>query len=160
MADLTPRSELIAVGETVPDFTLTTDAREEWTLSDAVKKGDVVLCFFPFAFTSVCATEMKCITDEMSQWETNGATVVGVSCDSFAALAAWKEQMGYKQTLLSDIHRTVCKAMGLYWQDLNVASRGTVIIAQDASGAGKVTWSQGREPGSAMEWTQVVGQLA
>lgn len=156
---LHPRTTLIATGEIAPDFTLTDSNRKEWKLSDAVKKGDVVLCFFPLAFTSVCSTEMKCVNDEMATWEKKGAQVIGVSCDSFAALKAWGEQMGLKQVLLSDIHRQVCKAYGLYWADLNVSSRGTVVIGKSADGKGKVKWSQGRQPGNAMKWDEVMAWL-
>lgn len=160
MTTLTPRTRAIAAGETAPDFVLKDQNRAEWRLSDAVKKGDVVLCFFPLAFTGVCATEMKCVDTEMAAWSGKGATVVGVSCDSFATLKAWADQLGLKQTLVSDMHREVCKAYGLYWADLNVSTRGTVVIGQSPTGVGKVKWAQAREPGKAMTWDEVIAQLA
>lgn len=153
------RESLIQPGETAPDFELQDQHRRPWRLSEAVKRGDVVLCFFPFAFTGVCSAEMKCVTDEIDRWRGGGAEVVGVSCDSTAALKAWAEQMGLEQTLLSDMHRRVCRAYGLYWPELNVARRGTVVIGGDASGVGKVKWSQGREPGVAMDFSEVLGRI-
>jgi peroxiredoxin len=102
---------------------------------------------------------MKCVTEEMNKWQAKGATVVGISCDSFATLKAWAEQEGYKQTLLADMHRQVCKAYGLYWADLNVSSRGTVVIGQDASGRGKVQWVQAREPSKAMNFDEVLANV-
>jgi peroxiredoxin len=158
--NLAPRSSPLAVGDAAPDFTLKTQDRADWTLSEEVKKGDVVLCFYPLAFTSVCSTEMRCVNDEMAKWAAKGATVVGVSCDSFAANKAWAEQMGLKQTLLSDLHRAVCKAYGLYWADLNVSQRGTVVIGKSADGKGRVKWVQARQPGNAMDWETVVAQIA
>jgi peroxiredoxin len=158
-ADLQARTTPIAVGEIAPDFTLTTQDRAEWKLSDAVKKGDVVLAFYPLAFTGVCSTEMKCVSDDFSTWSEKGATVVGVSCDSFAANKAWAEKEGYKQTLLSDLHREVCKGFGLYWADLNVSSRGTVVIKQSADGKGKVSFVQARPPGQAMAWNDILAQV-
>jgi peroxiredoxin len=158
--NLAPRSSPLSVGDAAPDFTLKTQDRSDWTLSEEVKKGDVVLCFYPLAFTSVCSTEMKCVNDEMAKWAAKGATVVGVSCDSFAANKAWAEQMGLKQTLLSDLHRAVCKAYGLYWADLNVSQRGTVVIGKSADGKGRVKWVQARQPGNAMDWETVVAQIA
>lgn len=155
-----PRSTLIAQGETAPDFTISTQDREDWSLAEAVKKSDVVLCFFPFAFTGVCATEMECLSKEMQRWQDAGATAVGVSCDSFAALKAWADREGYTNTMLSDIHRTVCKAYGLYWADMNVAQRGTIIIAQSDDGVGTVRWSQAREPGAAMDTGEVIAAMA
>ncbi|MBC7773062.1 MAG: redoxin domain-containing protein [Pyrinomonadaceae bacterium] len=156
---LRPHLTPITVGEVAPNFTLKDQLRADWNLADAVKKGDVVLCFFPLAFTSVCSTEMKCVNDEMGKWEAKGATVVGISCDSFAALKAWADQMGLKQTLLADMHREVCKAYGLYWPDLNCSSRGTIVIGQDASGTGKVLWVQAREPGKAMTFEEVLAHV-
>jgi peroxiredoxin len=156
----TPRDTLIQAGDTAPGFTISTQDREDWALSDAVKKGDVVLCFFPFAFTGVCATEMECLSKEMKRWTDAGATPVGISCDSFAALKAWAERDGFTNTMLSDIHRAVCKAYGLYWSELNVAQRGTVIIGQSDDGVGTVRWAQAREPGNAMDLDEVLAAMA
>lgn len=156
---LRPHITPVTVGESAPDFTLKDQNRADWKLADAVIKGDVVLCFFPLAFTGTCSTEMKCVNDEISKWQSKGATVVGISCDSFAALKAWADQMGLKQTLLADMHREVCKAYGLYWADLNCSTRGTVIIGRDASGAGKVKWIQAREPGKAMTFDEVLSHV-
>jgi peroxiredoxin len=138
---LTPRDTILPPGSTAPDFELQTQHRQAWKLSNALKEGEVVLCFFPMAFTGVCASEMKCLSSEMAKWKAKGAQVVGLSGDSSAALKAWADAEGYTHTLLSDMHRSVCKAYGLYWADLNVAWRGTVIIGRD----GKVKWSQKRE---------------
>ena len=138
---------------------LKTQAKEEWTLADAVKQGDVVLCFFPLAFSGVCETEMKCVNDEISKWQDKGAQVVGISCDSFFALKAWADQLGLKQTLLADMHRTVCKAYGLHWEDLNVSHRGTIVIGQSDDGQGTVKWAQTREPANAMDFDAVLGQV-
>lgn len=156
---LKPRDRFIAAGDAVPDFTLQDQDRKEWKLSDAARKGDVVLCFFPFAFTGVCGTEMKCISAEMAQWQKKGATVVGVSCDSPFVLKEWAAKEGFQHTMLSDLHRQVCKALGIYWADMNVAGRGTVIVT--ASGGGlKVKWAQQREIKNAMSWDEVLAAVA
>lgn len=156
---LTPRSSVITVGEIAPDFTLKTQDRADWTLSNELRKGDVVLCFYPLAFTGVCSTEMKCVTAEMGAWSAKGAQVVGISCDSFAANKAWADAEGLKQVLLCDMHREVCKAFGLFWADLNVSQRGTVVIGKSADGKGKVKFVQARQPGNAMNWNEVLAQL-
>ena len=82
---------MLKPGLTAPEFTLPDQAKANWTLSDHVRTGDVVLCFFPFAFTGVCSVEMRCISDEMAKWAAKGATVVGVSCDSMFANKAWAD---------------------------------------------------------------------
>lgn len=156
---LKPRDRFIAAGDAVPDFTLQDQDRKEWKLSEAARKGDVVLCFFPFAFTGVCGTEMKCISAEMAQWQKKGATVVGVSCDSPFVLKEWAAKEGFKHTMLSDLHRQVCKAMGIYWADMNVAGRGTVIVTSSGGGL-KVKWAQQREIKNAMSWDEVLAAVA
>lgn len=157
---LTPRDTPIRVGETAPDFTLTDQSRAEWKLTDALKKGDVVLCFYPMDFSPVCTTEMKCVTDEMERFAGKGAQVVGVSCDSFFVHRAWAESLGLKQTLLADMHRQVCRAYGMYFAPLNVASRGTVVIGRDPSGVGRVKWVQAREIKDAMKAEDVIAAIS
>ncbi len=152
---LKPRETILNVGDIAPDFTLPDQNRADWRLSDALKKGPVVLSFYPMSFTGVCGTEMKCISAEKNKWEGKGQ-VVGISCDSFAVQKAWSDAEGLKQPLLADMHRAVCKAYGLYLPDLNIAWRGTVIVGQD----GKVTWSQKREIKNAMNFDEVLVALA
>ncbi len=158
-ATLSPRSTPIGVGDAAPDFTLKAQDKNDWRLADALRTGDVVLCFYPMDFSPVCSTEMKCVTDEMRRWQDMGATVVGVSCDSFFVHEAWANQLGLTHTLLADMHREVCKAYGFYWPDLNVASRGTVLIGQSDDGSGTVKWVQSREIPQAMEMDELIGQL-
>ncbi|MCA9294766.1 MAG: redoxin domain-containing protein [Phycisphaerales bacterium] len=159
-ATLTPRTNPIAAGEIAPDFTLKDQDKNEWTLSAALEEGDVVLCFYPMAFSGVCSTEMKCVTDDFAKFEKAGATVVGISTDSFFANKAWREQLGLKQTLLADMHRQVCKAYGFYFPDLNVSSRGTVIISGDPANRGKVKWVQARELPNAMALDDVLAAIS
>lgn len=154
---LKPRDTVIAPGETAPDFELPTDAwGKTWKLSDALKQGDAVLSFFPFAFTGVCGTEMSCITKDLGALGAKGAQVVGVSTDGPPSLAEWKKQLGLTQTLLSDNFRQVSKAYGLYWPEHNVSWRGTVIIGKD----GKVKWSQKREIKQAFSPQELLAHLS
>lgn len=157
--DLTPRDTPIGVGDTAPDFTLTDQDRNEWRLSDAVKAGDVVLCFYPMDFSPVCSAEMKCVSEELDKYANRGAQVVGISCDSFFVHKAWSDAIGLEHTLLADMHRAVCRAYGLYFPDLNVASRGTVIIGRNPDGKGRVKWVQARPIREAMKSDQIFAAL-
>lgn len=157
---LTPRSSPLSTGDTIPDFTLQTQDRAEWKLSDAVKKGDVILCLFPFAFTGVCGTEMKCITKDMQDWHAKGAQVVGLSCDSPFTLKAWAAAEGFSHTLLSDQHRAVTKALGTFWADMNTTSRATVVIPKNPAGLAKAKFVEVRQPGNAMAWDKVLAMIA
>ena len=151
-----PRQSPIQVGDKAPEFTLKDQDRNDVSLSNLLAKGgDVVISFYPLAFTSVCGDEMKCYTSDRPQFESKNATVVGISCDSFAANKAWAEQEKLGITLLADMHREVCKAYGFYWADLNVASRGTVVVGSD----GVVKWVSSREPGQAIDTADVLTEL-
>lgn len=153
---LTARDTPIEVGETAPDFTLLDQNREEVSLKSLLEKGgDVVLSFYPLDFTSVCTTEMTCLSRDLAQFADRQATVVGISCDSFAAHKAFAEQEKLNIPLLADMHRQVCRAYGLYWPELNVASRGTVVVGA----GGKVKWVEAREPGSAFTLETVLGHV-
>lgn len=154
------RSTPVAAGDTIADFTLPDQDRKDWRLSDAAKRGDVVLCFFPFAFTGVCGTEMKCITTEMASWQQKGATVVGISCDSSFVQKAWANAEGFKHTILSDQHRQVCRALGLYWADMNTTHRATVVVGKSADGKLTAKWVQTREPRNGMSWDEVLAHVA
>ena len=156
----THRDSFVKAGETIESFTLQDQDRKEWSLAAAARKGDVVLCFFPFAFTGVCGTEMKCISAEMASWQKKGATVVGVSCDSPFTLKEWANKEGFKHTLLSDLHRRVCQSLGIYWPDMNVSGRGTVIVGKSADGKLRVKWAQKREIGAGMKWEEVLAAVA
>ncbi len=152
---LTSRQTVLMPGDAAPDFSLMDQDRKTRKLSELVGKRGAMLCFFPFAFTSVCASEMECVASELSKAREDGLEVVGISCDSFAALKAWADQLGLQQVLLADLHREVCRAYGLYWADMNVAHRGTVVV-EKVGGQLKVKWSEAREPGQAMDFDGVL----
>lgn len=157
--ELPPRSEPIATNDPAPDFTLLDQHRNEWTLSDALTRGDVALCFYPMDFSPVCSTEMTCVNDEFDRWQDKGIQVVGISCDSFFTHQAWAESIGLKQTLLADMHRAVSKAYGFYWPDLNVSGRGTVLVGKGEDGSPVVRWVQHREIKDAMNIDDLLTQI-
>ncbi len=154
--NLKPRETPIRIGEPAPDFVLPDQNRADWRLSDALKKGDAVLCFYPLDFSPVCSTEMKCVTDDLARYAAKGAQVVGISCDSFYAHKAWADQLGLKQTLLADMHRAVCRAYGIYFAPLNVSGRATIIVGQN----GNVKWAQARELKDPMKPEDVLAAIS
>jgi len=157
--ELPVRSQPIEAGHAAPDFTLMTQDREEWTLSEALQEGDVALCFYPMDFSPVCSTEMKCVAEEFDAWKDKGVQVVGVSCDSFFTHEAWAKDLGLKQTLLADMHRAVSKGYGFYWPDMNISSRGTVLVTKGQDGTPTVKWVQSREIKDAMDLNDLMAQV-
>lgn len=152
--ELEARSAPVQVGDIAPNFALLDQEASIWHLSDAVKAGGVVLCFFPMAFTPVCESEMKCITAELGQWSEKNVRMVGISCDTSPTLEAWSRVLGLNHKLLSDIHRSVSKAYGLYWPEMNISHRGTIIIGA----SGKVCFTQIRPFGETMDMDYVLGR--
>ena len=82
----------VDVGAKAPDFTLHNQDRENVTLSEELKKGPVVLAFFPAAFSSVCQPEMCTFRDRRRRPDQGQRQVLGVSTDTFFTLKAWGDQ--------------------------------------------------------------------
>jgi peroxiredoxin len=125
-----------AVGDTAPDFTLTNQDRTPVTLSEELKKGPVVLAFFPAAFSGTCTKEMCTFRDSMSQFNGVSANVLGISTDTFFSLKAWADDERLTFPLLSDYNKTVINEYGVVNPDMiglkNIAKRATFVI--DRSG--------------------------
>src|SRR5919204_5898229 len=126
----------LVIGEKAPDFTLTSQDRTPVTLSDELKKGPVVLAFFPAAFSGTCTKEMCTFRDSMSELNRMSANVLGVSTDTFFALKAWADAQRFTFPLLSDYNKTVIAQYGVVNPDMiglhNIAKRATFVI--DRSG--------------------------
>jgi len=89
------------VGDVAPDFTLYSDEKEAWTLSEHRGKN-VVLLFFPAAFSGTCTTELNTINNDLARFNSANATVVGISTDSPFSLAEFKSVNALNFPLLSD----------------------------------------------------------
>jgi peroxiredoxin len=122
----------VEVGAKAPDFTLPNQDRENVTLSDELKKGPVVVAFFPAAFSSVCQTEMCTFRDSTAELGKTGARVLGISTDTFFALKAWGDQHKLNFPLLSDYNKDVIGKYGVTNPDMiglkNIAKRAVFVI--------------------------------
>ncbi|MDZ7680333.1 MAG: redoxin domain-containing protein [Fodinibius sp.] len=90
-----------------PDFTLQNTEGQEITLSDFRAKKNVVLLFFPLAFTGTCTKELCTTRDNMKLYNSLDAEVIAISVDSFFTLKEFKKGHNLNFTLLSDFNRTV-----------------------------------------------------
>ena len=104
----------VKVGDMAPDFTLEDQDKKPVTLSSFKGKKNVVLAFYPLDWSPVCTNENTCFSNDLPRFEDSDSVVLGISTDSTFCHKAWKEHLKLRQTLLSDIKRTVCKAYGLY----------------------------------------------
>lgn len=109
----------LQIGDPAPDFTLVskgTDGPELVSLKDLTSKGNLVLLFFPMAFTSVCTQEFCDISKETPTYDGLQATVVGISGDNPFAQEAWAQQEGITVPLLSDYEHAAAKAYGVAYE--------------------------------------------
>jgi len=122
----------VEVGAKAPDFTLPNQDREPVTLSEQVKRGPVVLAFFPAAFSGTCTTEMCTFRDSAATLNKVGATVLGVSVDTFFALKAWGDAQKLNFPLLSDFNKDVMAKYGVVNPDMiglkGIAKRSIFVI--------------------------------
>ena len=128
---------VVEVGSKAPDFTLVNQDRENVTLSEELKKGNVVLAFFPGAFSGTCTKEMCNFRDTMSNFAKVNANVLGISTDTFFALKAWRDQQHFEFPLLSDYNKEVIGAYGVVNPDMiglkNIAKRAVFVIDKGGS---------------------------
>ena len=97
----------LSISQTAPDFTLFNSEIKKVSLSDFKDIKNVLLLFFPLAFTGTCTKELCDIRDDIARYNIANAQVLGISVDSVFTLAKYKEEQGYNFPLLSDFNKDV-----------------------------------------------------
>ncbi len=126
------------VGDAAPDFTLLDAQGAEVSLAGLAGRR-VILYFYPAAMTPGCTTEACDFSAAKPELDLAGVSVIGVSPDATAKLAAFTEKSGLDVTLLSDPDRTVLKAYGAYGEKQNYGRtvmgviRSTFVIGPDGT---------------------------
>lgn len=125
----------IPVGSKAPDFCLKSKQASgvvDVRLSDYLGKRNVVLLFFPLAFTGVCTKEMCDVSAGLNAYKALNAEVIGISVDSPFAQEAWAQKENITITLASDLNKTTAKAYGVLLDDLlgfgSTAARAAFVI--------------------------------
>lgn len=113
----------IEPGQKAPDFSLYDSAKNKVTLSD-LRGKNVVLLFFPFAFTSVCTKELCSVRDNINDYEKLNAQVLGISVDSHYTLARYKQDQSLNFSLLSDFNKEVSSAYGVLYEKFGLDMKG------------------------------------
>jgi len=109
----------IQIGDKAPDFTLVTKTAEGpqiVKLSEQIGKSNIVLLFFPMAFTGGCTTEMCEISAGIGEYDALDAKVFGISGDNPFAQEAWATKENITVSLLSDYEHTVAEAYGVAYE--------------------------------------------
>jgi peroxiredoxin (alkyl hydroperoxide reductase subunit C) len=151
----------IAVGTQAPDFTLRDQNNQEVTLSSFRGEKNVLLVFYPLAFTGVCEGEMCGVRDNLSAYQGDDVQVLTVSVDSVFTHKTWGEREGFDFPLLSDFwpHGAVADTYGVFDEDKGIANRGTFVI--DTSGV--VRFAEMNLPGEPRDqaaWQKALADLA
>jgi peroxiredoxin len=105
----------IKVGQPAPPFKLIDTNRQELTL-DQFKSKNLLLLFFPFAFTGTCTKELCAIRDSLHDYAALNAEVVAVSVDSIHSLRRYKDDQQFNFTLASDFNKEVSAAYGALYE--------------------------------------------
>ncbi len=129
----------ISVGDTAPDFTLRDQNGADISLADFKGQKNVVLVFYPFAFSGICTGELCEIRDNLGAFVSDDVQVLAISCDHMFSQRAWADKEAYFFPLLSDFwpHGEVARAYGVFNERAGAALRGTFLIDRD----GVVAWS-------------------
>lgn len=125
----------ITKGMQAPDFTLRNTEKQKITLNE-LKGKNVVLLFFPLAFTSVCTAELCNVRDNLSLYNNTNAVVFGISVDSLYTLGKFKEEQHLNFDLLSDFNKEVSVAYDAIYETFSndmkgVSKRAAFVIDKD-----------------------------
>ncbi len=131
---------MVDVGDEAPDFELADQDRQPVRLSSFRGAKNVVLVFYPLAFTGTCQGELCAIRDSIEDFSGDDVVTLAVSVDSAAVHKKWADEQAYTFPLLSDFwpHGAVAKQYGVLQEDLGLALRGTFIIDKQGTVAYKV----------------------
>lgn len=118
-----------------PDFSLFNTEKKKITLSE-LKGKNVVLLFFPLAFTSTCTAELCSMRDNLTKYNNLNAEVFGISVDSLFSLGKFKEEQKINFELLSDFNKTASKSYNTIYDSFvfemeGVSKRSAFVIDKD-----------------------------
>ncbi len=139
---------MLQVGDAAPDFELLDEEGKPTRLS-SFRGRNVVLVFFPAAFSPICTRELKQIASRDAEFQREQAAVIGVSVDNKWSLKAFKRDEGLTATLLSDFHPkgNVSQKYGVFMGETGYAKRGTFVIDKEGILRG-ITIKEPKEPRS------------
>lgn len=142
-------------GEPAPDFELTADDGETVRLSDLRGEKNVVLAFFPAAFSPVCTAELEGFRDLYDEFEGLDTEVFGISTDNRWSLAAFRDELELPFPLLSDFHRTVSPGFDALYEERNHTRRVIAVVDK----VGTLAHLEEFEPTTCPDAAQVLGKV-
>ncbi|MEW2018053.1 peroxiredoxin [Rhodococcus sp. NPDC076796] len=151
----------IEVGAVAPDFTLKDQNNQLVTLSSYRNVKNVLLVFYPLAFTGTCQGELCKVRDELPTFENDETAILAISVGPPPTHKIWAAEQGYTFPLLSDFwpHGEVAQAYGVFNDTAGFANRGTFVV--DKSGI--VRFAEMNGPGEARDsssWAEALAQVS
>ena len=127
----------VTVGQAAPNFALLNTEKQPVSL-EQYKGKNVLILFFPLAFTGVCTTELCNIRDNIGVYNNANAEVLGISVDSLFTLGKFKEEQNLNFQLLSDFNKDTAAAYGALYENFvldmrGVAKRSAFIVDKDGN---------------------------
>ena len=113
----------IKIGQQAPEFSLFDTERKKVNLSD-FKGKNVLILFYPQAFSSTCTKELCSVRDDIGRYNNANAEVLGISVDSVFTLKRYKEEQGYNFPLLSDFNKEVSAAYDSLYENWILEMKG------------------------------------
>lgn len=146
------------VGAQAPDFTLKDQNQQLVTLSAFRGEKNVLLVFFPLAFTGICQGELDQVRDHLPSYAGEDSVVLAISVGPPPTHKVWATESGFLFPVLSDFwpHGAVSQAFGVFNEDTGFSNRGTFVI--DKSGI--IRFAEMKAPGEARDQQLWVDALA
>jgi len=114
---------LLQIGQIAPDFTLFDSDKKKVSLNEH-RGENVLLLFFPFAFSSICTAELCTVRDNISKYDSVQAKVFGISVDSLYTLAKFKIDQNLNFTLLSDFNKEISYTYEAFYETFSYGMKG------------------------------------
>ena len=145
----------IEVGDIAPDFELEDQNGKKVRLSQYRDKKNVLLAFFPFAFSPVCTNEMGDLKVNEERILKLGAQILAASVDSTWSEKAFAKELGVKFPILGDFKKQVVPLYGALYEDKGFARRTVFVIDKQ----GRVAYKREYEPGTQPNIDEVLALL-
>ncbi len=148
----------LSIGDEAPDFTLRDQNGADVSLSALTADRNVVVVFYPWAFSGICTGELDEIRDHLERFVSDDLQVVCISCDAIFSVRAWADIQGYFFPLLSDAwpHGAVARAYGVLNERTGAALRGTFLVGRD----GRIAWTLINGTGEQRDFSDLPTQVA
>ncbi|GAB2674292.1 peroxiredoxin [Nocardia goodfellowii] len=150
----------LEIGAVAPDFTLKDQNNQDVTLSSFRGKKNVLIVFYPLAFTGICQGELCKVRDELPKFQNEDHEILAISVGPPPTHKIWASEQGYVFPLLSDFwpHGAVAQAYGVFNEKSGCPNRGTFVVDK----TGHIRFSEMNGPGEPRDqaaWEKALAAL-